>query len=139
MAGQLLAYQSLHTVEASRSHPDTVPSVGLLWTTNSPSQTPVSDHKTHKRETSMPPPEFEPTMPASERPQTHALDQVAIGIGRYRGHYLCRNRKMTLFSTPKWLINLPLLVRTVRTFRFNAASSVFWPSVCAPYGCYYKQ
>ena len=101
---------------------------------NSPSQTPVSDHKTHKRQTSIPPAEFEPTMPASERQQTHVLDRVAIGIGRYRGHYLCHNRKMMLFSTPKWLINHLVLVRSVRAFRFNTAGFVFWPTVCAPYG-----
>jgi hypothetical protein len=29
----------------------------------------------------MPPAEFEPAIPASERPQTHALDRAAIGIG----------------------------------------------------------
>ena len=29
----------------------------------------------------MPPPGFEPTIPASERPQTHALDRAAAGIG----------------------------------------------------------
>jgi hypothetical protein len=28
----------------------------------------------------MPPAEFEPTIPASERPQSHALDRAAIGI-----------------------------------------------------------
>jgi hypothetical protein len=29
----------------------------------------------------MPPALFEPTVPASERPQTHALDRAATGIG----------------------------------------------------------
>ena len=29
----------------------------------------------------MPPPGFEPTIPASERSQTHALDRAATGIG----------------------------------------------------------
>jgi hypothetical protein len=31
-----------------------------------------------KRQTTMPPAEFKPTVPASERPQIHALDRVAI-------------------------------------------------------------
>jgi hypothetical protein len=31
--------------------------------------------------TSMPPAGFEPTMPVSERPKTHALDRMVIGIG----------------------------------------------------------
>ena len=30
----------------------------------------------------MPPAGFEPAIPASERPQTHALDRAATGIGR---------------------------------------------------------
>ena len=29
----------------------------------------------------MPPAGFEPAVPASERPQTHALDRAATGIG----------------------------------------------------------
>jgi len=33
----------------------------------------LTTHDNHKRQTSMPPVEFEPTIPASERPQTHAL------------------------------------------------------------------
>ena len=40
----------------------------------------LTAHKTHKRQTSMPPAGFEPTIPASERPQTHALDLAATGI-----------------------------------------------------------
>jgi len=30
----------------------------------------------------MPPTEFEPAIPASEHPQTHASDRAATGIGR---------------------------------------------------------
>jgi hypothetical protein len=41
----------------------------------------LTTHNTHKRQTSMPPAGFEPTIPASERPQTHALDRAATGIG----------------------------------------------------------
>jgi hypothetical protein len=41
----------------------------------------VTTHNTHKRQTSMPPPRFEPAIPASERPQIHALDRAATGIG----------------------------------------------------------
>ena len=42
----------------------------------------VTAHNTHKRQTSMPPAGFEPAIPASERPQTHALDRVTTEIGR---------------------------------------------------------
>jgi hypothetical protein len=43
----------------------------------------LTTHNTHKRKTSMPPTGFEPTIPASERPQTHVLDRAATGIGCY--------------------------------------------------------
>jgi hypothetical protein len=38
----------------------------------------LTTHNTHKRQTSMPPAGFEPTIPASERLQTHVLDRAAI-------------------------------------------------------------
>jgi hypothetical protein len=41
----------------------------------------LTTHNTHKGQTSMTPVGFEPTIPASERPQTHALDRTATGIG----------------------------------------------------------
>jgi len=40
----------------------------------------LTTHNTHKRQTSTPPAEFELTIPASERPQTHALDRAVTGI-----------------------------------------------------------
>jgi hypothetical protein len=40
----------------------------------------LTTHNTHKRQTSMPPAGFEPTIPASERPYTQALDRTATGI-----------------------------------------------------------
>jgi hypothetical protein len=41
----------------------------------------LTTHNTHNRQTSMPPVGFEPTIPVSERPKTHALDRTATGIG----------------------------------------------------------
>jgi len=41
----------------------------------------VTTHNSQKRQTSVPLVGFEPTIPASEYPQTHALDRVATGIG----------------------------------------------------------
>jgi hypothetical protein len=41
----------------------------------------LTTHNTHNRQTSMPPAGIKPTIPASERPQTHASDRVATGIG----------------------------------------------------------
>jgi hypothetical protein len=39
----------------------------------------LATHNTHKRQTSMPPVGFEPTIPANAWPQTYALDRVATG------------------------------------------------------------
>jgi hypothetical protein len=44
----------------------------------------LTTHNTHKRQTSMPLVGFEPTIPVSEQPQTHALDSTATGIGEMR-------------------------------------------------------
>ena len=41
----------------------------------------LAAQKTHKRQTCMPPAEFEPTISAGKRPQTHALDRAATGTG----------------------------------------------------------
>jgi len=41
----------------------------------------LTTHNTNKRQTSMHPAGFEPTISAGERPQTHVLDSAATGIG----------------------------------------------------------
>ena len=43
---------------------------------------------THNRQTSITPMEFEPTVLASELPQTRALDLAATGIGNIYGFYV---------------------------------------------------
>jgi len=45
-------------------------------------------HNKHDRRTSMPSTAFEPTVPAIQRPQTHALDGTATGIGILKKLYL---------------------------------------------------
>jgi hypothetical protein len=65
---------------ASRSHSLELPhSVGLLWTSYQPDLY-LTTHNIHERQTSMPLAGFEPTVPASERPQTHSLDHANTGI-----------------------------------------------------------
>jgi hypothetical protein len=78
MVQQPLVGQSLHIIEASRPH-----SVGLLWTSDqTDAETSTWQHtNTHRRQTDMPTAEFEPTIPAIERSQIHALDRAATGIG----------------------------------------------------------
>jgi hypothetical protein len=41
----------------------------------------LTTHNIQTRQACMPPAGFEPTIPACERPQTHALDRAATGIG----------------------------------------------------------
>jgi hypothetical protein len=48
----------------------------------------LTTHNTHNRQTSIPPEVFEPTILASERPQTHVLDGAAIGIGEVNNRHL---------------------------------------------------
>jgi hypothetical protein len=63
--------------EASRSHfLDTPHSAGLLWTRDQlVAETSTWQHTTLTID------RFEPTILVSERPQTHALDRTATGIG----------------------------------------------------------
>jgi len=62
-------------IEASQSHPDTPHSIGLLCASDQPvaETSHPTTHNTHKRLTSIPSVGLEPTIPASERPQTPRL------------------------------------------------------------------
>jgi hypothetical protein len=62
---------------------DTPQSVGLLWTRDQPvAETSTWQHTALTTDRHPCPPEgFEPTIPVSERPQTHVLDRAATGIG----------------------------------------------------------
>ena len=71
--------QGLLIIAASLSHPDTSHSVGLLWTSDQPDAGTLNAQ--HSKQTSIPPAGFETAIPASERPQNHALDGAATGIG----------------------------------------------------------
>ena len=73
--------QDLLIHEVSRSHMTTLHSRVI-----SSSQRPLPDN-THNRHTSMHPVEFEPTIPAGERPQTYASDRTATGIGKASQYY----------------------------------------------------
>jgi len=80
-------------------------------------------HNTHKRQTSVYPVEFECTIPASERPQTHAFERATTGIGaclyspKKKGIIICF-RKWALLLLPtthrKWI---PFIVIDYVTFR----------------------
>jgi len=60
---------------------DAPQSVGLLCMSDQPdAETYPTTHNTHNRQTGMPPAGFEPTIPASERPQNSILDCAATVI-----------------------------------------------------------
>ena len=71
-------------VEVCRSHSLLTPlSVGLLWTRDRPVAETLPDKTQQSQgQISMLHAGFEPTIPASERPQTYALDSAATGTGR---------------------------------------------------------
>ena len=73
-----------------RSHSDTPHSVGFLWMSDQPdAETSTWQHtKLITDRHPCPPVGFEPAVPASERPQTHALDGAATGIGGYYIYHL---------------------------------------------------
>ena len=49
----------------------------------------LTTHNTHKRETSMPPAGFEPTISAGERPKNHALDRAVTCSYMYACNFNC--------------------------------------------------
>jgi len=73
-------------VESSRSHSDTPPLEE--WSARRRDLY-LTIHNTHKRNTSMSLKAFEPAIPASQRPQTHALDRAATGIGSWLIRDIC--------------------------------------------------
>jgi hypothetical protein len=84
MAQQPLVGQGLFIIEASRSHPvrhTTLGSTPLDERSARRRDLYLTTYNTHKRQTFMHTAGFEPTIPASELPQTHAIDRAATQIG----------------------------------------------------------
>jgi hypothetical protein len=66
---------------------DTPHSVGLIWTSDQPvAETSTLPTHENTQETSMFWVGFKPTIPDSEKLQTHALDRAVTGIGRQHLH-----------------------------------------------------
>ena len=82
-AQQSVVDQALIITQVSQSHSFRHITLDRsLWTSDQPdADTSTRQSKTLKRQTSMPPVGFEPAIPGKERPQTHALDRAATGIG----------------------------------------------------------
>jgi hypothetical protein len=83
MAQQPLMDQGLLITEASRPHSVTHTTLRKApldeWSARRRDLY-LKTYNTHDRQTSTLPAGFDPAIPASERPQTHALDGVATGI-----------------------------------------------------------
>ena len=92
----------------------------------SPMQKPLlTTQSIHKRETSMSPAGFETAIPASERPQAHALDRSATGIDN--SHITC---SITLNYNPlryfnKWYTPYRALVSNSEYFNLTDAVRCF--------------
>jgi len=74
----------------------------------------LATHNTHKRQTSMTLGGFEPAIPASERPQTHALNRVATGTASLL--------TVTCFC-------LQTACNTFWLLKVISEDSCFWPSI----------
>jgi hypothetical protein len=86
-AQQPLLGLGLLVIEALRSHTHTHHSVGLIWTSDQPIET-TSTGRQHSKEKYS---RFEPAIPTTERPQTHALDRAANGIDMFLLMYVRMN------------------------------------------------
>jgi len=78
MAQQPLVGQGFLIIEASGSHylrNTTIGNTSLGEWSARPKD--LKTGNTHKRQTSIPPAESVPSVPSSEKPQTHALDRAA--------------------------------------------------------------
>jgi hypothetical protein len=75
----------------------------------------LTTHNTHKGETSMSPAAFKPAIPASERPQTHALDSASTD--KSLTDYILDNFLIILPFTPKFSYSLFPLGFQTKPFR----------------------
>jgi hypothetical protein len=81
MAQQPPVGQGHHIIEDSWSNSETSHLVGLLWKSDQPDADNSSWQHTTLTTGIDDPVGFEPTISASERPQTHASDRAGTGIG----------------------------------------------------------
>ena len=78
----------------------------------------LATHNSHNRQTSMSPVGFEPTISASERPQTYALDRAATGTGfcMTGSEVKLRGKTLRLYFVP----TCPVFLTTLNTVLFHA-------------------
>jgi hypothetical protein len=75
----------------------------------------LKTHNTPTRQSSIPPAGFEPTIPASERSQTHALDRAATAIGSHLPLGLPNGIYCSRFPPKLWIDSWHLCVPHVQS------------------------
>jgi hypothetical protein len=81
----------------------------------------LTTYNTHKRQTSMPSAGFEPAMPVSERPQTHALDRAATG----NGECITVPRYVSSNSVINFILSSPCIFFTTHKLHTNEMHNIF--------------
>jgi hypothetical protein len=97
----------------------------------------LTTHNTHKRQTSIPPVGFKPTILVSELPHTHALDRTATGIGTIiLLLYITQN--LSLYVLSRFLISTP---KNTQNFEIPHPAVLFLraPRLFARPTCYYER
>jgi hypothetical protein len=89
-----LVGQGLHVVEGSWSHSDAPHSVGLLWTSDQPTQGFLPDNTQHSRETDAHAPGGIRTHNPSKRATAYPRHRSATGIGVLSFIYCKNTRQM---------------------------------------------
>jgi len=123
MAQQPLVGQCLLIIETSRWHPQHTALVRIPldeWSARR-NDLYLTTHNTQKRQISIPAAGFKPAIPASERPQTHALDRAATGIGRptiYINKTTLQWEYYKCFKGKTKHINKTVLLKTRQTWKF---------------------
>ena len=87
-----------HTHTRTHTHTHTQSRQGFSGRGISPKQKPLPFNTQHSQQTSMSLAGFKPSIPASERSQTHALDRAATGIGSSQLTSLCSEGLQTASS-----------------------------------------
>ena len=84
----------------------------------------LTTHNTHNRQTSTPPAKFEPSIPASERPQAHALDRETTGIGlpwlSRTNNFWCVSR-LKRFTPNRYAVSILVFSSLAQGFQYGVA------------------
>ena len=105
MAQKPLVVQGLLIIEASRSRSDIPHLVGFYRTSNRPDAGTSTGQHTALTRDNHALAGFKPKIPASEQPQTHALDLAATGIG-----------------TSRHSLDIPLTLKLLMSYIYGAPS-----------------